>query len=187
MEKTPQEITDLLQAWEQGDKTALDTVINLVMEELRRLARSYMRRERPGHTLQTTALINEAFLKLNGESRVQWQSREHFFVIVARCMRRVLTDYAKARHRAKRVEGGKQVSLSTVNLSAEQSEALLALDAALHKLAKKDLRKSKIVELSFFGGCSFEEIAKLLEISEVTVARDWRLARAWLYRELAGG
>jgi RNA polymerase sigma factor (TIGR02999 family) len=182
--KTSREITDLLQAWEQGNEAVLDTLVPLVMEELRRLARSYMRRERPGHTLQTTALINEAFLKLTGESRVHWQDRAHFYVIAARCMRRVLTDYARSRHRAKHVEGGQQVSFSSANLNAEQSEELLALDVALHKLARKDPRKSKVVELRYFGGYSVEEISQMMDVSEATIARDWRMARAWLRREL---
>lgn len=184
MTTTPQEITDLLQAWARGEQAALEKLIPLVETELRRLAKSYMRRERPGHILQTTALVNEAFLKLAGQSHINWQNRSHFYAIAALCMRRVLTDYAKTQRRAKRGGQAQQISLSVSNLSVEQSEELLALDAALYKLAGKDERKSKIVELRYFGGYTVEEIADMLNISEITVARDWRLARAWLRREL---
>ena len=181
---TPQEITDLLKAWERGDLSALEKLTPLVETELRRLAKTYMRREKSGHILQTTALINEAYIKLIGQNRVHWQSRSHFYAIAAQCMRRVLTDYARTNHRAKRGGSAKPVSLSAALLSTEQSEELLALDSALHKLAEKDERKSKVVELRYFGGYTVADIADMLGISEVTVARDWRLARAWLRREL---
>jgi RNA polymerase sigma-70 factor, ECF subfamily len=184
MKTTPQEITDLLQAWERGDQSALEKLIPLVEAELRRLAKTYMRREKPGHILQTTALINEAYIKLIGQSRVHWQNRAHFYAIAARCMRRVLTDYAKTSKRAKRGGNAQPISLSAALLSTERSEELLALDAALNKLAEKDERKSKVVELHYFGGYTVADIADILRISEVTVARDWRLARAWLRREL---
>jgi len=184
MEAGPQEITDLLQAWERGDQSALEKLIPLVETELRRLAKTYMRREKPDHILQTTALVNEAYIKLMGQSRVHWQSRSHFYAIAAQCMRRVLTDYAKANLRAKRGGYAQPVSLSAAILSNEQSEELLALDAALSKLAEKDMRKSKVVELRYFGGYTVTDIAGILGISEITVARDWRLARAWLRREL---
>jgi RNA polymerase sigma factor (TIGR02999 family) len=181
---TSHEITDLLQAWERGDQSALEKLIPLVETELRRLAKTYMRREKPGHILQTTALINEAYIKLIGQNRVHWQGRSHFYAIAAQCMRRVLTDYAKTRRRAKRGGQAQHISISNAILSTEQSEEMLALDAALHKLAEKDERKSKVVELRYFGGYTVAEISEILGISEVTAARDWRLARAWLRREL---
>jgi RNA polymerase sigma-70 factor, ECF subfamily len=179
-----QEITDLLKAWERGDQAALERLIPLVEAELRRLAKAYMRRERPGNVLQTTALINEAYIKLLGQRSVHWQSRSHFYAIAAQCMRRVLTDQARANLRAKRGGQAQPISISTATLSTERSEGLLALDAALSKLAAKDERKSKVVELRYYGGYTVEEIADMLGISEVTIARDWRLARAWLRREL---
>jgi RNA polymerase sigma-70 factor (ECF subfamily) len=186
MSQTPHEITDLLQAWARGDQTALEKLVPLVMKELRGLAKSYMRREKPGHVLQTTALINEAYIKLIGQNRVHWQNRSHFYAIAACCMRRVLTDYAKTSQRLKRGGDAQRVSLSAAILSTDQSEELLALDAALSKLVEKDERKSRIVELRYYGGYTVEEIAEMLGISEVTVARDWRLARAWLRREIGG-
>jgi RNA polymerase sigma-70 factor (ECF subfamily) len=186
MEPTPQEITDLLQAWEQGDQSALEKLIPLIETELRRLAKAYMRRERHDHILQTTALINEAYIKLLGQNRVHWQNRSHFYAIAAQCMRRVLMDYAKTRSRVKRGGDAQQIELTESSLlSMAQSEELLALDEALKRLAIEDERKSKVVELSYFCGYSMEEIAGLLNISEATVARDWRLARAWLRREIS--
>jgi RNA polymerase sigma factor (TIGR02999 family) len=185
MEMTQQEITDLLQAWERGEQSALEKLIPLVETELRRLAKAYMRRERSGHILQTTALINEAYIKLLGQTRVHWQNRSHFYAIAAQCMRRVLMDYAKARSRGKRGGDARQVELSAVSLISEaQSEELLALDDALKKLTVEDERKSRIVELRYFGGYDMEEIAEILNVSATTVARDWRLARAWLRREI---
>ena len=183
---TPQEITDLLQAWERGEQSALEKLIPLVETELRRLAKTYMRREKPGHILQTTALVNEAFIKLIGQNRVHWQNRAHFYGIAAQCMRRVLMDYAKTRSREKRGGDAKQIELSdAVLMSVPQSEELLALDEALKKLAIEDERKSKVVAMRYFCGYSLEEIAESLNISEATVARDWRLARAWLRREMS--
>jgi RNA polymerase sigma factor (TIGR02999 family) len=185
MATTPQEITDLLQAWARGEQSALEKLIPLIETELRRLAKSYMRRERPEHTLQTTALVNEAYIKLIGQSRVNWQNRAHFYAIAAQCMRRILVDYAKTRSREKRGGGARQVELSdAVPMSVTQSEELLALDVALNRLAVEDERKSKVVEMRYFCGYSMEEIAEHLNISETTVARDWRLARAWLRREI---
>lgn len=184
---TQQEITDLLQAWERGDQSALEKLVPAVMRELRRLAKGYMRRESPGHTLQTTALINEAFIKLVGQNRVHWENRNHFYAIAAQCMRRVLLDYAKARRREKRGGEPQQVDLSdAVLMSVAQSDELVTLDAALKKLAVEDERKSQVVELRYFGGYSVEEISSILSVSERTVARDWRLARAWLRREMGG-
>jgi RNA polymerase sigma-70 factor (ECF subfamily) len=186
METNPQEITDLLKAWERGNQSALEKLIPLVETELRRLAKTYMRRERPGHILQTTALIDEAYIKLLGQNRVHWQNRAHFYGVAAQCMRRVLMDYAKASLRGKRGGNVQQVELSEYSLMSQaQSEELLALDDALKKLAREDGRKSKVVELRYFCGYSMEEIAEMLNVSETTVARDWRLARAWLRRELA--
>lgn len=186
METTPQEITDLLQAWERGEQSALEKLIPLVETELRRLAKAYMRRERPGHILQTTALVNEACIKLLGQNRVHWQNRAHFYAIAAQCMRRVLVDYAKTRSREKRGGDARQVEFSASLLMSEaQSEELLALDEALKKLAIEDTRKSKVVELRYFCGYTMEEIARLLNISEATAAQDWRLARAWLRREIS--
>jgi RNA polymerase sigma factor (TIGR02999 family) len=182
---TPQEITELLQAWARGEQEALEKLLPLVETELRRLAKNYLRRERPGHTLQTTALVNEAYIKLVGQNRVNWQNRTHFYAIAAQCMRRVLTDYAKTRHRVKRGGGAQQVPLPKDTLmSSAQLKELLALDAALKKLAKKDDRKCKVIEMRYFGGYSTEEIAETLNISETTVERDWRMARAWLRREI---
>jgi RNA polymerase sigma factor (TIGR02999 family) len=182
---THQEITDLLQAWEQGDQAALEKLLPAVMGELRHLAKRHMRRENPGHTLQTTALINEAYIKLVGQNRVHWENRNHFYAIAAQCMRRVLLDYAKARGREKRGGNAEHVPLSSAMLmSAVQSKELLALDAALNKLAAEDERKSQVVEFRYFGGYSVQEVSAILGISETTVARDWRLARAWLRREM---
>lgn len=180
-----QKITDLLQAWTAGDETAIERLLPLVMDELRRIAKKHLRRERPGHTLQTTALINEAYIKLVGQTRVHWQNRTHFYAIAAQCMRRILIDYARTRGRERRGGDAAQVTLSDVMLmSTERSEELLALDAALLKLALEDERKSKVVELRYFGGYSVEEIAEILGVSETTVARDWRMACAWLRREV---
>lgn len=186
MASTPQ-ITDLLLAWARGDEEALEKLLPLVEAELRRLAKTYLRRERPGHTLQTTALVNEAYIKLAGQKRVNWQNRTHFYAIAAQCMRRVLMDYAKARGRVKRGGGAQQVELADAMLmSSAQSEELLALDAALKKLAAEDERKCKVIEMRYFGGYSVEEIAEILNVSETTIERDWRLARAWLRREIGG-
>lgn len=183
--ETPQKITDLLLAWERGDQSALEKLMPLVEAELRRIAKGYMRHERPGHVLQTTALVNEAYLKLIEQDRVHWKNRSQFFAIAAQCMKRVLMDYAKNRLRAKRGGDRQQIELSDAVLMSEaQSEELLELDLALQKLAIKDDRKVKVVELRYFCGFDMKETAGLLNVSEATVARDWRLARAWLRREL---
>ena len=176
------EITALLLALEQGDQSAWERLMPLVMEELRKLASSYMRKERAGHVLQTTALVNEAWLRLVDQNRVHWQNRKHFYGIAAQCMRRILVDYVKAK---KRGSGAEHISVSGASLiTNEKSVELLALDEALHKLAKQDERKSQVVELRYFGGCTVEEVAELLGISEATVAREWHKALAWLRREL---
>jgi RNA polymerase sigma-70 factor (ECF subfamily) len=180
------EITGLLVDWTNGDKSALDKLFPLVERELHRLAHSYMRREDPDHTLQTTALINETYLRLIDQKKVQWQNRAHFFGIAAQIMRRILSNYARDQQRAKRGGGAVQVSLSRVAvLSNEKTKELLALDEALKKLAVLDERKSRVVELRYFGGLSVEETAEVLNISAVTVMRDWKYAKAWLAREVA--
>ncbi len=185
---TPQthEVTQLLIAWSDGDQAALAKLTALVHEELYRLAKRYMGREAPGHTLQTTALVNEAYLRLIDASNIQWQNRAHFFAISANLMRRILVDYARSRNYLKR--GGKalQVSLDDADLfSVEQAPDLLALDDALKTLAEMDARKSQMIELRFFGGLSVEETAEVLKVSRDTVLRDWRLAKSWLLRELS--
>jgi RNA polymerase sigma factor (TIGR02999 family) len=185
-----QEITQLLLAWRSGDKAALDALMPLVYDELRRLARRYMRRQNPSHTLETTALVNEAYLRLVDSSRVRWQDRTHFFAVSAQLMRRVLVDFARAKNSRKR--GGEQIRITLdERIEALQSQTekelnLVALDDALENLARLNPRQSQIVELRYFGGLSEEEIAETLEISTRTVRRDWSLARAWLYRELSG-
>jgi RNA polymerase sigma-70 factor, ECF subfamily len=182
---SPQEITQLLLAWERSDPLALERLLPLVEAELRQIARGYLRKEKPGHLLQTTALINEAFIKLVDQTRVHWQNRAHFFGIAATCMRRVLTDYARAQARDKRGGGAEQIALEDApSIPVETPVELLALDEALRKLEKQDARKSRIVELRYFGGCTVAEVASLLGVSEETINREWRLARAWLRREL---
>jgi len=181
-----QEITQLLLAWGSGDKAALDALMPIVYDELRKLAKRYMRRQNSGHTLQTTALVNEAYLRLIDSSRVRWQDRTHFFAISAQLMRRVLVDFARAKNSLKR--GGEQLQITLdeqVEAPFEKEMNLVALDEALQNLAKLSVRQSQIVELRYFGGLSEEEIAETLEISTRTVRRDWSLARAWLYRELS--
>lgn len=182
---SPSEITGLLINWSNGDQSALERLLPLVERELHRLAHSYMRREHPGHTLQTTALINETYLRLVDQREVQWQNRAHFFGIAGRIMRRILLNYARDQGRAKR--GGKalRISFSEADLiSVEKSEELLALDDALKRLEAFDERKSQVVELRYFGGLSVEETAEVLKVSAITVARDWNFAKAWLAREL---
>jgi RNA polymerase sigma factor (TIGR02999 family) len=190
MTSSPQAVTDWLIAWSQGDEAALDQLIPLVHEELRRLAKRYMRRERgqrAARTLQTTALVNEAYLRLIDAQRVQWQSRAHFFAIAARLMRRILVDYARAQNYAKRGGGLPEVSLDDApELAAERAPDLVALDDALDALSRIDERKGRVVEMRFFGGLSVEETAEVLKVSPDTVMRDWRLAKAWLLRELSG-
>jgi len=182
-----QEITQLLLAWSDGDQAALEKLTPLVYAELRRLAKGYMFGERTGHTLQTTALINEAYLRLIDWKNVRWQSRAHFFGIAAQVMRRILVDFARSRNYAKRGGGARQVPLDdAINVYEDPSAELIALDDALKSLAEIDRRKSQVVELKFFGGLSAEETAEALKVSQRTVEREWNLARAWLYRELRG-
>ncbi|HEV2668759.1 MAG TPA: sigma-70 family RNA polymerase sigma factor [Blastocatellia bacterium] len=182
-----QGITQLLLAWSDGDQAALEKLTPLVYAELHRLAKGYMLGERPGHTLQTTALINEAYLRLTDWKNVRWQSRAHFFGVAAQLMRRILVDFARSRHYTKRGRGAQQVSLDeAITIHEDLSAELIALDDALKSLAKIDPRKSQVVELRFFGGLSAEEMAEALKVSKRTVEREWNLARAWLYRELRG-
>ena len=180
------EITQLLQAWRRGDQGALDKLTPQVYRELHLAARRCMGRERDGHTLQTTALINELYLRLADLQLIDWQNRAHFFALCARQMRRILTDQARARRSHKRGDGAQAVLLDEALVVSPQPTAdLVALDDALNQLAKVDHRKSQVVVMRFFGGLSVEETAEVLEVSPDTVARDWRLAKAWLMRALA--
>jgi RNA polymerase sigma-70 factor (ECF subfamily) len=178
------EVTQLLLAWGKGDPAALEELTPVVYDELRRLARHYMSNERVGHTLQATALVNEAYMRLVDIHKVQWQNRAHFFAMSARLMRRILVDSARSRKYQKRGAGAQKVSLDERLMVAEPGRDLVALDDALEQLAKVDERKSKVVEMRFFGGLSVEETAEALSVSVDTVMRDWKLAKAWLLREL---
>lgn len=179
------DITQMLLAWSSGDKAALNQLMPLVYQELHRLARHYMRREQLGHTLQTTAVIHEAYLRLVDQRQVHWQNRSHFYAICAQAMRRILVDYAKGQQRAKRGGGAAQVSLDEVaSLAPEKAPDLVALDETLERLQVFDSRKSQVVELRFFGGLSIEETAEVLKIAPITVMREWNAAKAWLYGEL---
>jgi RNA polymerase sigma factor (TIGR02999 family) len=181
----PQQVTELLVAWGNGDKSARDELMPLVYEELHRLAHRYMGRERIGHTLQTSGLVNEAYLRLIDQSQVHWQNRAHFFGIAAQMMRRILVDYARSRQYAKRGGGAQQVSFDeALIVSEERAHEVVLLDDALQDLAQFDQRKSQIVELRFFGGLSIEETAELLKVSPGTVMRDWTLAKAWLRKQI---
>jgi RNA polymerase sigma-70 factor, ECF subfamily len=185
---SPGHATGLLRAWSKGDQGALGELVPLVEAELRRLARIYMARERRGHTLQATALVNEAFLRLAGARRLRWDDRAHFLGIAARLMRQVLVDHARSRGYQKRGAGAQRVSLDEALLASPgPSLDVVALDRALDALAAVDERKSRVVELRFFGGLSVEETADLLHLSNDTIKRDWRLAKLWLLRELEGG
>jgi RNA polymerase sigma factor (TIGR02999 family) len=180
------QITQLLMAWRGGEKAALERLLPQVEAQLRRLARRYMAGERAGHTLQTTALVNEAYLRLVGSEKVQWRDRAHFFAVAAQLMRRILVDHARSRRYQKRGGGARQVTLDEEWMgSREPSRDLIALDDALQALAEVDPRKSRVIELRIFGGLSVEETAAVLEVSQDTVLRDWRLARHWLRKELA--
>ncbi len=186
MTRSPQEVTQLLVAWRNGDEAARDELMPLVYQELHRLAHQYMSRERPGHTLQTSALVNEAFLRLADQRDVQWQNRAHFIGIAGQMMRRILVDYARNRGHAKRGGSALHVSLDEeLIVSEERSAEVVALDDALQSLARLDERKSRLVELRFFGGLSIEETAEVLGVSPGTVMRDWTLAKAWLRREMS--
>jgi RNA polymerase sigma factor (TIGR02999 family) len=186
--RSSRQITRLLLAWKEGHEAALEQLVPLVHDQLRRLARRQMRRERPDHTLQTTALINEAYLRLVDVRRVQWQDRAHFFAMAARLMRRVLVDHARARSYLKRGGAARRMSLDVAaDVPCERGSDLVALDDALTTLEGIDSRKSQVIELRFFGGLSVGETAVVLRVSPDTVMRDWRLAKAWLMRELKAG
>jgi RNA polymerase sigma-70 factor, ECF subfamily len=181
------EITQLLAEWREGNQAALDELYPLVYDELHRLARRYMSRERKGHTLQTTALINEAYVRLVDQRSVHWANRSHFFAISAQIMRRILIDHARRHAYAKRGGGAQQVSLDeTATVALGDLSEFLRLDEALKSLAELDPRRSQVVELKYFGGLNNDEIAGVLKISKNTVIRDWNMARAWLYRQLTG-
>jgi RNA polymerase sigma-70 factor, ECF subfamily len=180
------EITELLQAWRRGDESALEKLTPQVYRELHRAAKGCMRAERDGHTLQTTALINELYLKLTDLKEVNWQNRAHFFALCARQMRRILTDQARARQSHKRGGGAQPISLDAAPMVSTRTQPeVLAINDALQALAKVDSRKSQVVELRFFGGLNVEETAEVLKVSPDTVVRDWKLAKAWLLRELS--
>ena len=179
-------VTQLLLRWSEGDKAALGKLMPLVYRELRRLAGHYMRRERPGHTLQASALVNEAYLRLVDYRRMQWQNRAHFFAVAAQAMRRVLVEHARSRQYAKRGGTAQRISLDDVAVLTDQQAAeLVALDEALTSLEALDARKARIVELRYIGGLSIEEAAETLGVSTATVERDWRSAKAWLYRAIS--
>jgi RNA polymerase sigma-70 factor, ECF subfamily len=181
------DVTALLRAWGKGDEGALERLIPLMHQELRRVARRCMAGERPGHTLQATALINEAYLRLVDAQQVDWQDRTHFVAVAARLMRRILVDFARSKRYQKRGGGAVQVTLDEAMVVLERGRDLVALDDALEALAKFDERKSRVIELRFFGGLSVEETATVLRVSADTVMRDWRLAKAWLMREMKAG
>ena len=186
MADTSHEVTQLLADWSNGDLLALDHLMRLVEGELRQMAHRYMAHQNPGHTLQTTALINEAFIKLVGQPDKHFQNREHFFGVAAKAMRHILVDYARSKQYDKRGGDAHVVSLDeALTVSAERAAELTALDDALKELARFDARKAHVVELRFFGGLSVEETAKVLGVSEITVMRDWSMAKSWLHRELS--
>jgi RNA polymerase sigma factor (TIGR02999 family) len=182
-------VTDLLRAWAAGDQTALDELLPLVYDELRRQARRYMRAQPPGHTFQTTALVHEAYLRLVGQSHVDWQSRAHFLGVASKAMRSILVDHARARSAAKRGGAARAVTLDeaggVADAGSRRGADVLALDEALARLAELDSRKSQLVELRYFGGLGIEEAAAVLGVSPATVKREWTTARAWLRRELS--
>lgn len=181
----PQEVTQLLQKWSDGDLDALEEITPVIYAELHRIAKRYMNRERDGHTLQATALVNEAYMRLIDWKTAKWENRAHFFGVSAQLMRRILVDFARKRPKVNE-EVVRQVSLDEAfNISEEKDADLVALDEALNELAKFDERKAKIVELKFFGGLSVDETAEVLKISGITVMREWQKAKAWLYRELS--
>lgn len=180
------EITALLADWRNGEEAALEKLLPLVYDELRRLASSYMRRERSDHTLQSTALVHEAYMRMVEQRNVPWQTRAHFFAVAAQVMRHILVDYARGARRAKRGSGIRCIPLEEVALfSEERAEELIAINTALDQLKAMDPRMSQVFEMRYFGGMSAEEVAEALQVSTATVARDWRMAKAWLRREVA--
>ena len=185
MAVSPHEVTQLLQRWRNGDKAALDKLTPLVYDELHRLAHQYISRERPGHTLQTTALVNEAYVRLVEQKDVKWENRAHFFAVSAQVMRHILVDYARQHSSEKRGGFFQQVTLGDdLVVSRERSAELIALDEAMQALDEIHPRRGKVVELRYFGGLNNTEAAAVLKVSEATIERDWRFAKAWLYREL---
>jgi RNA polymerase sigma factor (TIGR02999 family) len=184
---SPKEVTRLLVEWGNGDQAALDELIPLVYDELRRIAGRYMRRENQDHTLQTSALINEAYLRLVDQKSVHWQNRAHFFGVAAQLMRRILVDHARSRLREKRGGGAQMVSLVEQPGVSQEIAEVIALDVALNNLTDMDPRKSQIVEMKFFGGLTTEEVAEVLKVTTRTVEREWRKAKAWLHRAISKG
>jgi len=182
-----EDVSGLLRSWSDGDRAALDRLTPIVYAELHRLARRYMKRERPGHSLQATALVNEAYMRLVDYKGMHWQNRAHFFAVSAQLMRRILVEHAR-RHNRKRGGNVRHVSLDdAVTVGGDRDADLVLLDEAMNTLAQFDARKAQVVEMRFFGGLSVDETAEVLKVSPVTVMRDWSTAKAWLYRELAGG
>jgi RNA polymerase sigma factor (TIGR02999 family) len=182
-----QRVTELLAQWSHGDNAALVELTPLVYDELHRVAHHHLSRQRPDHTLQTTALVNEAYLRLADQTNPRWQNRAHFFAVAARAMRQILVSYARMQHAQKRGGGAFKVDLNEVALvSSEESKKIVELHEALEQLSALDSRKAQIVELKYFGGLNYDEIAEVLKISRITVRRDWEFARVWLYTELRG-
>ena len=182
---SPHRVTQLLQQWSQGDNAALTKLTPLVYEELHRIAHHFMEGQRPNHTLQTTALVNEAYLRLADQSNPNWKSRAHFFAVAARAMRQILVSYARSDRAQKRGGGGARIELDeSAILSPEQSKEIVDLHEAIERLGTLDSRKAQVVELKYFGGLNYDEIAEVLKISRVTVRRDWEFAKVWLYTEL---
>lgn len=185
---SPENVTQFLLAWSKGDEAALEHLSSLIYDELRRIAHLRLRQERPGHTLQTTALVNEAYLRLVDQQQVNWQNRAHFFAVASQMMRRILVDYARSRQTARREGEEHKVSIDeSMTIAVARSNELILIDDALQSLARFDERKCRIVELRFFGGLTIEETAEVLKISHATVEREWQSARAWLYREISSG
>jgi RNA polymerase sigma-70 factor, ECF subfamily len=186
MGESDTDVTQILLAWSAGEPGAKDSLFPLVYDELKRIARRYLKREREEHTLQPTALVHEAYLRLVDQTRVTWQNRAHFYGMAATMMRRILVNHARAHATAKRGGATRRLSLEDATISAEQSATdLLALDEALNRLVELDERKGRVVELLYFGGLEHREVAEVLNVSEKTVQRDWQIARSWLYRELS--
>src|SRR5438034_10764114 len=184
---SPHRVTQLLEKWSQGDDAALAELMPLIYEELRHLAHRQMAAERPGHTLQTTALVNEAYLRLADQSHPRWQNRAHFFAVAARAMRQILVSYARSQRSEKRGGGAVKVELDEAAIvSPGESKEIIDLHEALERLSTLDSRKAQVVELKYFGGLNYDEMAEVLKISPVTVRRDWRFAKAWLYTQLQG-
>ena len=182
---SPHRVTQLLQQWGHGDDAALAELTPLIYEELRRLAHHYMEGQRPNHTLQTTALVNEAYLRLADQTNPSWQNRAHFFAVAARAMRQIVVDYARSQRSQKRGGGALKVELDEAALvSPEESKDIIDLHEALERLATLDSRKAQVVELKYFGGLNYDEMAEVLKISRITVRRDWEFAKLWLYAEL---